>query len=194
MIAWVETLGYEEAGDRLKEVYDEASSQIGEVHNLYRAHSLRPETIDGSDRLYKAVLHCPDNTLAPWLGELVAIYVAALNDCHYAFVNHGANFCHHLGDQERAGRIMEALPDGIPVKELDDKSIALLEYTRRLTLQPREMAREDIERLRKAGFTDGEIVEANQICAGFNYWTRTLNGLGVELDSWAGLYGSKETP
>ena len=92
MIAWVETLGYEEAGDRLKEVYDEASSQIGEIHNLYRAHSLRPDTIDGSDRLYKAVLHCADNTLAPWLGELVATYVAALNDCHYAFVNHGANF------------------------------------------------------------------------------------------------------
>ena len=194
MVAWVETLGYEEAGDRLKEIYKEASSQIGEVHNLYRAHSLRPETIDGSDRLYKAVLHCADNTLAPWLGELVATYVAALNLCHYAFVNHGANFRHHLGDPERAARIMEALPDGIPVKELDEKSLALLEYTRSLTLQPGKMAREDLERLREVGFTDGEIIEANQICAGFNYWTRTLNGLGVELDSWAGLYGSKEFP
>ena len=24
-----------------------------------------------------------------------------------------------------------------------------------------------------SGFADGEIVEASQICAGFNYWTRT---------------------
>ena len=40
-----------------------------------------------------------------------------------------------------------------------------------------------------SGFTDGEIVEANQICAGFNYWTRSMNGLGVDLDSWAGLNG-----
>ena len=188
MIAWVDTVVYQQAGERLKEIYDAASSQIGEVHNLYRAHSLRPETIDGSDRLYKAVLHCPDNTLAPWLGELVATYVAALNECHYAFVNHGANFCHHLDDDDRAERIMAALPQGVPVEELDEKSLALLDYTRKLTMEPGKMTQEDLLPLRRLGFTDGEIVEANQICAGFNYWTRTLNGLGVELDSWAGLY------
>ena len=188
MIAWVDTVAYEAAGERLKEIYDEASSQIGEVHNLYRAHSLRPETVDGSDRLYKAVLHCPDNTLPPWLGELVATYVAALTECHYAFVNHGANFCHHLDDPERAARIMAALPSRVPEEELDEKSLALLEYTRKLTLEPGKMGRQDIEPLRGVGLTDGEIVETNQICAGFNYWTRTLNGLGVELDAWTGLY------
>ena len=178
MIAWVDIVLYEDASDRLKEIYDQASSQIGEVHNLYRAHSLRPETIDGSDRLYKAVLHCRDNTLPPWLGELVATYVAALTGCHYAFVNHGANFCQHLDDKERAERIMAALPSGVPEGELDEKSLALLEYTRKLTLEPASMRKEDIESLRRVGLTDGEIVETNQICAGFNYWTRTLNGLG----------------
>ena len=189
MVAWVDTVSYEEAGERLKAIYDKASAQIGEVHNLYRAHSLRPETIDGSDRLYKAVLHCADNTLAPWLGELVATYVAALTECHYAFVYHGAHFRNHLHDDERAERIMAALPNGVPEEELDEKSRALLDYIRKLTVEPGKMTREDIERLRRSGFTDGEIVEANQICAGFNYWTRTLNGLGVDLDSWAGLDG-----
>ena len=188
MIAWVNTVSYEDASERLKEIYNEASSQIGEVHNLYRSHSLRPETIDGSDRLYKAVLHCFDNTLAPWLGELVATYVAAINECQYAFVNHGANFCHHMDDGEKAQRIMRALPQGIPFEELDERSVALLEYTRKLTEEPGKMVKEDLEALRRVGFSDGEIVEANQICAGFNYWTRTLNGLGVELDSWTGLY------
>ena len=48
------------------------------------------------------------------------------------------------------------------------------------------MTRDDVERLRRSGFTDGEIVQANQICAGFNHRSRTLNGLGVDLDSWAG--------
>ena len=42
MVAWVDTVAYAQAGERLKEIYDEASSQMGEVHNLYRAHSLRP--------------------------------------------------------------------------------------------------------------------------------------------------------
>ena len=185
MVAWVNTVSYEEADGRLKETYDTASVRIGEVHNLYRAHSLRPETIDGSDRLFKAVLHCADNTLAPWLGELVAAHVAALNECRYAFFYHGTHFRNHLHDDERAERILAALPNGGPEEELDEKSRAMLDYTRKLTMEPGRMTREDVERLRRSGCTDGEIVEVNQICAGFNYWTRTLNGLGVDLDSWA---------
>ena len=93
-----------------------------------------------------------------------------------------------MDDDEKAQRIMRALPQGIPFEELDERSVALLEYTRKLTEQPGKMVKEDVEALRRVGFSDGEIVEANQICAGFNYWTRTLNGLGVELDSWTGLY------
>ena len=189
MAAWVDTVSYEEAHGRLRELYDQASVHPGKVHNLYRAHSLRPETVDGSDRLFKAVLHCADNTLAPWLGELVATYVAALTECRYAFFFHGAHFRSHLHDDERAERILAALPDGVPDEELDEKSRAILDYTRKLTLEPGRMTRDDVERLRRSGFTDGEIVEANQICAGFNYWTRTLNGLGAELDGWAGAEG-----
>ena len=188
MIAWVESIAYEDSEGRLRAIYDEASVHDGLVHNLYRAHSLRPETIDGSDRLYKAALHCADNILAPWLGELIATYTAALTRCHYAFVNHGANFRQHLGDPERADQILEALPTAPPFPELDDKTLAMLEYVRKLTLEPGEMNARDVHALRALGLTDGEIVEVNQICASFNYYARTLNGLGVELDSWTGLY------
>jgi alkylhydroperoxidase family enzyme len=44
------------------------------------------------------------------------------------------------------------------------------------------MARADVEALRAAGCDDGEILEANQVCAYFNYSNRLLNGLGVTTD------------
>ena len=44
------------------------------------------------------------------------------------------------------------------------------------------MVREDVERLRQAGISDGEILEANQIIGYFNYVNRLLNGLGVSTD------------
>ena len=41
------------------------------------------------------------------------------------------------------------------------------------------MTRGDIDELRAAGVDDGEILEANQIVAYFNYANRVLDGLGV---------------
>ena len=40
----------------------------------------------------------------------------------------------------------------------------------------------DIDALRAAGADDGEILEANQVCAAFNYSCRVVNGLGIRLD------------
>ena len=39
--------------------------------------------------------------------------------------------------------------------------------------------------LNEAGADDGEILEANQVCAYFNYSNRLLNGLGVSTDGEA---------
>ena len=186
-IAWVEDVAPEEAGGRTREIYRGIAARNGRVHNLYRAHSLRPETMDASDRLYQAVLHCADNTLAPWLGELIATYTAALTGCRYAYLNHGANFVRHSADAARARRILDALWSSLPREEFDERTLALLDYTRKLTLRPREMGEDDAAALRAAGVEDGELVEANQICASFNYYVRCLNGLGTRLDDAVGL-------
>ena len=192
-VAWIDTLSPEDARGRTREVYGGLAARNGRVHNLYRAHSLRPETMEGSDLLYQAVLHCADNTLEAWRGELIATYTAALTQCRYAYLNHGANFVHHYPDGKRGGRILDALWDGLPRDEFDDKTLALLDYTKKLTLHPQDMDERDISSLRAAGVDDGEIAEANQICASFNYYARSLNGLGTVLDAEVGLSYSDET-
>jgi alkylhydroperoxidase family enzyme len=51
------------------------------------------------------------------------------------------------------------------------------------------MKKTDIEELKKNGASDEEILEVNQIAAGFGYSNRVLNGLGVELGNEnIGLY------
>lgn len=54
-----------------------------------------------------------------------------------------------------------------------------MRHVRALTISPQTVRREDIDALRAAGASDGEILEANQVCAYFNYSNRLLNGLGV---------------
>ena len=186
-IAWIDTVAPEEAGGRAREIYEGLRARNGRVHNLYRAHSLRPETMEGADLLYQAALHCADNTLEPWRAELIATYTAALTRCRYAYLNHGANFVHHFPDEAQARRILDALWTSLPREELDAKTLALLDHAGKLTLHPQDMNEGDVSALRAAGIDDGEIVEANQICASFNYYVRCLNGLGTALDEEVGL-------
>ena len=187
MIAWVGSVAPDDAQGRTREIYEGLERRNGRVHNLYRAHSLRPETMEGSDLLYQAVLHCADNALEAWRGELIATWTAALTRCRYAYLNHGANFVHHFPDRERGQRILDAMWTALPRAELDDRTLALLDYAGKLTLRPQEMDEGDVSALRAAGIDDGEIVEANQICASFNYYVRSLNGLGTLLDEEVGL-------
>ena len=53
-----------------------------------------------------------------------------------------------------------------------------MEYARKLTHNPGSIREESIEKLRADGFTDGEILEINQVCAYFSYANRTVLGLG----------------
>jgi len=181
-MAWVTTFTYAESEGALREVYDDIKGGRAEVHNLYRAHSLRPHTMLASDYLYKTVLHWEDNTLPKWLAELISTYAAYLCGCDYAVQNHGANFRLFLDDPERAEQIWAALEAGRLEEVMSAKELAMLRYTAKLTVHPADVSKNDVDAMRKAGADDGEIVEVNQLCASFNYYARVLNGLGVELD------------
>jgi alkylhydroperoxidase family enzyme len=52
-----------------------------------------------------------------------------------------------------------------------------------LTLTPREIRREHLDPLRKAGLDDRGILEAVEVTAYFNFVNRLADGLGVSLES-----------
>ena len=53
-----------------------------------------------------------------------------------------------------------------------------MDYARQLTRDPGGMTQDIILQLRAAGYTDGEVLEINQVSAYFNYANRTVLGLG----------------
>lgn len=52
----------------------------------------------------------------------------------------------------------------------------------KVTKEPWNCTREDIEKLRGQGFKDEDILDAVQIMALFNYFTRMADALGIELN------------
>ncbi len=187
-----------DASTDLLEALDDARTPHGTVDNVMRVHSLRPNTMRGHVKLYRAVLHDDANSLPTWLQETIASYVSILNDCAYSFGNHWANARHLIIDDrspgddhgdgshgERAARasdIEAALRDDAPERVFDGAELAMLHYARKLTRTPGAMTEADVLGMRAQGVDDGQILEVNQIVGYFNYVNRLLNGLGVTLD------------
>lgn len=86
--------------------------------------------------------------------------------------------------KEGGAALVEAVASG-DLGVLPERVQLLCRYALKLTVTPREMTEPDVAALRAGGFTDRDIVDANQVVAYFNYVNRVAEGLGVDLeDSW----------
>ena len=189
-LAWVRWVAEPDATGELAEAYAAVAAPDGQVENLYRAMSLTPRVIRPADAHYLAVLHNPASPLQPWLAELIATHVSILCGSRYAALNHGENFEHHFGDRQASGRILEALRADQFDDALPEEARAALAFTRKLSLSPQDMSRQDIDGLRQAGFCDTAISYIAQIAASFAYWARITNALGIGLGDRIGVTGS----
>lgn len=179
MSAWIKMLSDAEADDDLLDALAGARTPHGTVDNVLRVHSLRPNTMRGHMKIYKAALHDDANSLPTWLQETISSYVSVLNDCAYSYANHWANARHLMADDAKADAIEAAMQARRPEDALDGRELALMRYAEKLTLTPADMVETDVAALREHGLDDGEILEANQIVCYFNFVNRSINGLGV---------------
>ena len=177
-MSWIERIGYEAATGRLRTIYDRIRGPRGELDNILTVHSLRPHTLEGHMALYKNVLHHSANVLPTWWLEVIGVYVSLLNRCTYCVDHHAAGLARLLADEARALAIRSAL-EADALDGFDPRERAMLAYARALTVAPGSLTDADLEPMRVAGLTDGEILEVNQVVAYFAYANRTVSGLGV---------------
>lgn len=60
----------------------------------------------------------------------------------------------------------------------------MLRYAVKLTLEPAEIKRSDVEALREAGFSDLDILHIAEVTAYYAYANRIADGLGIPLEDW----------
>ncbi len=188
-VCWIDTVEESAADETLAAIYDRVRGKSGQLDNLYQGFSLRPHTILAADALYLAAMHRDDNTLPKRFSELLGTYVAILTGCTYAETHHGHNFAHLNGDQQDTAAIMQALRDDNLTACGTTQEVAALRYAKKLCLQPETITRDDVAAMRKAGWSDGEVLEVVQVVAMFSYFVRVINGVGIQLsDEKPGLY------
>ena len=180
---WIETIAYEDANGKLKALYDRVKGPDNNVDNIMMMHSLRPHTMEGHMALYKYVLHHRDNTIDKWFLETIGVWVSTLNKCEYCVKHHFAGLKRLLADDKKAAQLKAAIDSyNIAAAPLDKRQKTAMEYTRRLTHNLTSVLEDIIKKMRAAGYSDGEILEINQVAAYFNYANRTVLGLGCSTE------------
>lgn len=182
-MSWITTISFSEATGKLKSIYQRVCNKDNNVDNILMAHSLRPHTLEGHMALYKNVLHHSANKIPKHWLEALGVYVSLLNSCDYCVEHHFAGYKKLLNDDQQALSIRQAMQTDELTSVFDAKPRSLFEYAKKLTLSASSVTEEDIRKMRQAGYTDGEILEVNQVVAYFNYANRTVLGLGVNTDN-----------
>lgn len=109
------------------------------------------------------------------LREQIALTVGETNGCDYCVAAHTA-----LG--QRAGLTESETCDARRGLSSDDRERAALEFAEQVVLQRGLVADDEVERLREAGYTDGEIAEIVANVA-LNLFTNYFNHVaGTEVD------------
>lgn len=178
-MSWIKVIKYEEAGPQLKKMYDRVKGPDGAIDNVLTIHSLRPHSLLGHMTLYKNVLHNVNNQLPKWYLEAIGVFVSYLNHCDYCVQHHFEGFRRLIQDDEKAERLMTSIKNDTLNSFFDSKFFGGIHYAKKLTLSLNTIDENDIESLRSLEFSDGEILEINQVSSYFNYVNRTVLGLGV---------------
>lgn len=179
-MAWIQTIDDGEATGELSEVYDRLREHRGNdrVANILRLHSLNPTALALSADFMEWLMR-GESRLTFAQREMIATVTSAVNRCRYCTVAHAES----LRGEGADDLAVERIKDDWRELDLTPGERAMLEFCEKLTLSPSAMSREDVERLRSAGWTDRDILDITQICAYFNYRDRLADALGVQIDA-----------
>lgn len=175
-MSWITTTDETEATGLLKEVYEGVKEQRGKVSNVMKAQSLNPHALEAHLDLYMTLMFGKSG-LTRQERELIAVAVSAANGCEYCENHHAEALNQYWNDDEKVRKFRQQ-PQSL---ELPQRMLRMVEYAVKLTKNPKEIDRADIDALRESGFSDEDILNIDLITSYFNFVNRIALGLGVEF-------------
>jgi len=171
-----------EAEGRLKEIYDDLEKSRGQIAEVHKIQSLRPESIVKHMELYMEIMFSKSE-LSRAKREMIAVVVSISNDCRYCASHHGSALNHYWKNDKR----LERLQNNYRTADLSEEEMALCDFAEKLTKSPGLNNKVDLTaELRNAGFSDSAILDTGLVISYFNFVNRMVLSLGVELEEDAG--------
>ncbi|MGE0645306.1 MAG: carboxymuconolactone decarboxylase family protein [Nitrospira sp.] len=155
-----------------KTLFEGVQKKLGVVPNLIRVLGNAPAALQGYLG-FSATL--ADGSFSPKLREQIALTVAETNHCTYCLSAHS-----FIGG--KLGLTQQDLADARMAAAVDPRTDAILKLAQRVVVQRGELGDEGVTAARRAGLTDGEIVETVANVA-LNIFSNYINHLaGTVID------------
>jgi len=149
-MARLKAINPEEATGKTKELFNAIQSKLGVVPNMMRTMGNSPALLEGYLNLSGALAH---GALGAKNGELLALAISEKNSCDYCVSAHS-----YIG--EKLVHIdANTLVNARLGKSVDVKTEAALKFANTLVAKNGLVNYSDVDTVKAAGFTDGEIGE-----------------------------------
>jgi uncharacterized peroxidase-related enzyme len=176
-MSWVSLVGQEQAKPDVKQIYDEIQRRWGFVPNYFMALGHDAQLLKDQKDLFTNAMF-DDRELPRVVKEQIALVVSGLNTSSYCVPAH-MEIMGRLGFERALARKLALDHATAPV---EPRVHELFTFVEKLTRRPGEMEQADVERLRTAGWTDGQIFEAVLITSLYACANRFSAGLGLLPD------------
>jgi len=158
--------------------FKKCEEKLGFVPNVLKAYAFDMPKLEAFVAMYSNLMLAPSG-LSKLEREMIAVAVSSQNRCYYCLVAHGAAV-RALSEDPVLGELMAM---NYRAARLSKRQRAMLDFAVKLTETPWEIAEEDRENLRRAGFTDHDIWDISAVAGFFNMSNRVASATDMRPNS-----------
>ena len=145
--------------------------KLGMVPNVILANASDKERLRNFVNFYNRLM-IKDGYLTKLEREMIAVVVSSCNKCFYCLIAHGAAVRQLSNDQILGDELMINYRSA----SLSERQRLILDFSYKLTETPSKVENSDRNILRKANFSDEEILEIVEVASFFNMSNRIAVG------------------
>jgi alkylhydroperoxidase family enzyme len=173
-MAFVEFIPPEQAPEQTRQMYDRQAGFFGYLPNYAKVFGARPEIMSLWAQLQAGIkARMPRRRF-----ELITLAAAHELRSTYCCLAHSKNLLTTFTVAEIC-RIVLADGEGV----LCEAEMAVVRHARLVARHADHVTSADVDRLRDAGFDDGEIFDITAAAAARAFFTKLVDGLGAEPDA-----------
>jgi uncharacterized peroxidase-related enzyme len=172
---FIQTVSEAEAEGKLREIYDADLKTFGYLPHTATVFSPRPDVLE-SWRAFQGSIrrHLPLRRY-----ELVTLAAAQALNCRYCVLAHGAILLRNGFTIEQLRAILTDHHNA----GLEPAEVAIMDFSRKISLRAYEMTQADVDTLRGVGFDDVEIFDIALTATMRSFASKTFNALGADADA-----------
>jgi uncharacterized peroxidase-related enzyme len=174
-MAFIRDIPSDEATEEVRALYDRDRETLGYVANYTKAFAHRPEVYTAWARLIGAIRSGMDKRRY----ELVTLAAASQLRSSYCMLAHGTVL---LRSNLATGDELEAIARDYRQAGLSRAEVAMMAFAEKVTLSAHAVTAEDVETLRRHGFSDTEIFDIAVTAAARCFFSKTLDAVGAVPD------------